>query len=370
MALSQRVNELIPRRAVLGALMFFACMFSYVIRTNLSIIIVAMVAGKKGGATRGPECNADGFVNYTAVANQSLMTTALPDYGPRYPWSQNVVGLILAAYFYGTLPSSVPGGMLAEKFGGARVVAFATLIPAVLNLLMPYAADAHYMLLVILRFIMGFFGVSLYKRFFLGFDMKNAGVLTGLPYITRLLAGVLFALAGDFCRRKSVMTTGWIRRIFMIFSHVLPAICLILISYAGCNRFTAIAMMTLALTFNGAACQTSLQNHQDLAPNFAGSLYGIMNTFGSFSGFIIPAILGVLINEHNGMLEWRVMFWISSIVFASATLLFWIFGSAEVQPWNDLSIGLKTANIEVAEEQKRINSKEAEANEEEENEKL
>ncbi|XP_014218028.1 vesicular glutamate transporter 1-like, partial [Copidosoma floridanum] len=204
----------------------------------------------------------------------------------------------------------------------------------------------------------------------LGFDMKNAGVLTGLPYITRLLAGVLFALAGDFCRRKSVMTTGWIRRIFMIFSHVLPAICLILISYAGCNRFTAIAMMTLALTFNGAACQTSLQNHQDLAPNFAGSLYGIMNTFGSFSGFIIPAILGVLINEHNGMLEWRVMFWISSIVFASATLLFWIFGSAEVQPWNDLSIGLKTANIEVAEEQKRINSKEAEANEEEENEKL
>ena len=56
--------------------------------------------------------------------------------------------------------------------------------------------------------------------------------------------------------------------------------------------------MILALTFNGAACQTSLQNHQDLAPNFAGSLYGIMNTFGSFSGFIIPAIIGALTNEH------------------------------------------------------------------------
>ena len=37
------VLEKIPRRAVLGSLMFFACMFSYVIRTNLSINIVAMV---------------------------------------------------------------------------------------------------------------------------------------------------------------------------------------------------------------------------------------------------------------------------------------------------------------------------------------
>jgi ACS family sodium-dependent inorganic phosphate cotransporter len=69
-------------------------------------------------------------------------------------------------------------------------------------------------------------------------------------------------------------------------------------TYAGCDRILAVAMMILALTFNGAACQTNLQNHQDLAPNFAGSLYGIMNTFGSFSGFIIPAIIGALTNEH------------------------------------------------------------------------
>lgn len=31
------------------------------------------------------------------------------------------------------------------------------------------------------------------------------------------------------------------------------------------------------------------------------------------------------------------MFWISSAVFTSATILFWLFGSAEIQPWNDLS---------------------------------
>lgn len=76
-----------------------------------------------------------------------------------------------------------------------------------------------------------------------------------------------------------------------------PAVCLVIMTYVGCDATTAIIMLILALAFNGAACQTSLQNHQDLAPNYAGSLYGIMNTFGSFPGFIIPPIIGALTNE-------------------------------------------------------------------------
>lgn len=81
-------------------------------------------------------------------------------------------------------------------------------------------------------------------------------------------------------------------------AHMGPALALIVMTYAGCDAITAMIMLIVALTFNGAACQTNLQNHQDLAPNYAGSLYGIMNTFGSFPGFIIPPIIGALTNER------------------------------------------------------------------------
>lgn len=81
-------------------------------------------------------------------------------------------------------------------------------------------------------------------------------------------------------------------------AHMGPAFALIVMTYVGCDAITAIVMLIVALSFNGAACQTNLQNHQDLAPNYAGSLYGIMNTFGSFPGFIIPAIIGALTNER------------------------------------------------------------------------
>lgn len=46
------------------------------------------------------------------------------------------------------------------------------------------------------------------------------------------------------------------------------------------------------------------------------------------------------------------MFWISAIVFTSATILFWLFGSAEIQPWNDST---HTKVPTVGDEEKHIN---------------
>ncbi|XP_053989030.1 sialin-like [Hylaeus volcanicus] len=500
MASFRTIKERIPRRGVLGAMMFLACMFSYMIRTNLSITIVAMVnaTSKDGGS--GPACS---VVPLNSTENR---TTIVNDYGERYEWNQHIQGLLLSAYFYGTLPASVPAGLLAEKYGGSTVVAFATLVPAALNILMPWAAHLHYGVVFLLRFLMGFFGAAVYpalhamiarwvppseKGMFiwtmqggpfgtvvtfalcgqiisaygwstayyvtsglilifyvlwiyliydtpdnhpgiterektyikeqigttvskqkvklpvkdvvtsvpflallwahfanmwgiyfiatngpkytlevLGFNMKSGGFITGLPYIARLGAGVVFAAAGDYVRRKNILTLGWIRKIFMLFSHIGPAVALIIMTYAGCDATVAMVMLIVALTFNGAACQTSLQNHQDLAPNYAGSLYGIMNTFGSFPGFIIPPIIGALTNERNGIEEWRIMFWISAAVFISATVLFWLFGSAEIQPWNDLNQQKVSQVLEEEEQMTEIPAKELQVEEEEENERL
>lgn len=441
----------------------------------------------------------------TQTSISSNKTIELKDYGERYDWTQPIQGLLLSGYFYGVLPASIPAGLLAEKYGGSKVVAFATLIPAVLNLLMPWAASLHYGFVFVLRFMMGFFGGAVYpalhamiarwvppseKGMFvwtmqggpfgtvvtfalcgqvisalgwkaayyvtsglmlvfyalwvyliydtpdlhpgitekeksyikeqigtaisknkvqlpvrsivksipflvllwahfanmwgiyfiatngpkytlevLGFNMKSGGFLTGLPYIARLTAGVLFAAVGDHIRKKGWLSLEWIRKIFMLFSHMGPAVSLIIMTYAGCDHVVAMLMLILALAFNGAACQTSLVNHQDLAPNFAGSLYGIMNTFGSFPGFIIPLIIGALTSERNGIEEWRVMFWLSAGVFISATVLFWFFGSAQIQPWNDLS---QTKSEEIAEEEKQMTALETKElqTDNEENERL
>lgn len=66
------------------------------------------------------------------------------------------------------------------------------------------------------------------------------------------------------------------------------------------------------------------------------------------------------------------MFWISAAVFFSATIMFWLFGSADIQPWNDYDQVKKVANI--SEEEKQINDvtvkESATEDEAEENERL
>lgn len=52
------------------------------------------------------------------------------------------------------------------------------------------------------------------------------------------------------------------------------------------------------------------------------------------------------------MEEWRPVFWISAIIFFSSTILFWIFGSGEVQSWNE-SLGRQV----VPDEEKEMTGK-------------
>lgn len=64
------------------------------------------------------------------------------------------------------------------------------------------------------------------------------------------------------------------------------------------------------------------------------------------------------------------MFYISAGVFASATLLFWLFGSAEIQPWNDLGANKEPINLVEEEKPIAVPAVVPTTEEEEENEKL
>lgn len=55
--------------------------------------------------------------------------------------------------------------------------------------------------------------------------------------------------------------------------------------------------MTISLGFNGAATASNLQNSQDLAPNYAGTLYGIINCIGTTPGIFSPMIVAAFTKE-------------------------------------------------------------------------
>lgn len=131
----------------------------------------------------------------------------------------------------------------------------------------------------------------------LGFELSAAGVISALPYLARLFFATIFGVVGDCVLAKKVMATTTIRKFFSIFSHIIPGVLLVLLVYVGCSTALSVTLITLSMGFNGAATLTNLQNHQDLAPNYAGTLYGIANFVGSTAGFFTPMITAYYTSE-------------------------------------------------------------------------
>ncbi|XP_037825663.1 sialin [Lucilia sericata] len=439
----------IPKRFNVAVMLFMACLMSYMMRVNLSINIIAMVENTDANSTE-----------------------ILPDYGPRYNWTQSDQAMLLGAYFYGYMITSLPAGMLAENLGGKPVAGYSCLAAGVLTALTPLAASWDKWAVWVIRFAIGFltgvvypcchslisrwsppdekgkfvaslmggtFGtvitwpisgviienmgwdwafymvgifvvivcgawfmfvaespaahrtisikerehiekslgdtVSTKKRwppykalvlslpfwslmllhygsmwglFFLitatpkflsevlGFNLASAGFLSSLPHLARLLCAFGFGAVADLIRRKDWLSVTKMRKVFCLPSHVIPGILLIILAYFGKDPYVCVAIMTVSLGFNGAATASNLQNSQDLAPNYAGTLYGIINCVGTTPGIFSPIIVAAFTKENNTIEQWHYVFIIGAAAYIIPAFIYWIFGSGKIQKWNEL----------------------------------
>ena len=73
---------------------------------------------------------------------------------------------------------------------------------------------------------------------------------------------------------------------------------MLVLAFWGREAYACVAIMTLSLGFNGAATVTNLQNSQDLAPNYAGTIYGFINCLGTTPGIFSPLIVAAFTKEQ------------------------------------------------------------------------
>ncbi|KAH8389345.1 hypothetical protein KR215_005604, partial [Drosophila sulfurigaster] len=170
----------------------------------------------------------------------------------------------------------------------------------------------------------------------LGFELSSAGFLSSLPHIARLLAAFGFGSIADWIRRKGWWTITFTRKIFCVPSHIMPGIMLVILAFFGREPYVCVAIMTISLGFNGAATSSNLANSQDLAPNFAGTMYGIINCLGTTPGFFSPLIVAAFTSESNTIDDWFWIFIIGAAAYILPAIFFWIFGSGKIQKWNEV----------------------------------
>jgi len=122
-------------------------------------------------------------------------------------------------------------------------------------------------------------------------------------------------------------------------------------AHYGCDRVASVVIFTVALTINGAVTAGYLGNGLDIAPNFSGTIFGIANTFSSVGGFLSSFMVGTITYKNQTYAQWSIIFWILAAIYCTGALMFVLFGTAELQEWNNpFSDGPKKNNEISAEE--------------------
>ncbi|XP_024877927.1 putative inorganic phosphate cotransporter [Temnothorax curvispinosus] len=136
----------LPQRWIFAIMGFLAVLNAYTMRICLSITITEMTIPIDHNYTDSscPD-------NIESEANNTTVDTT-----DRYDWDERTQGLILSSFYWGYVITHLPGGMLAERFGGKYSLGLGMLSTAIFTLLTPVVVKwGEATGLVVLRILMG-----------------------------------------------------------------------------------------------------------------------------------------------------------------------------------------------------------------------
>ncbi|KAK2966137.1 hypothetical protein RJ640_018390 [Escallonia rubra] len=90
-------------------------------------------------------------------ADRVVMSVAIVPLAAKYGWSSSFLGIVQSSFLWGYIFSSVIGGVLVDKYGGKRVLAWGVAFWSLATLLTPWAANHSTTSLLAVR---AFFGLA------------------------------------------------------------------------------------------------------------------------------------------------------------------------------------------------------------------
>ncbi|KAL6443630.1 hypothetical protein ACFW04_001629 [Cataglyphis niger] len=136
----------LPQRWVFAFMGFLAILNAYTMRVCLSITITEMAYPIHVNYK-------DDTCPYNTTNNKNEND---PKDAQRYDWDEHTQGLILSSFYWGYVLTHLPGGILAEKFGGKYSLGLGILSTAIFTLLTPVVVEwGDWIGLMVLRIFMG-----------------------------------------------------------------------------------------------------------------------------------------------------------------------------------------------------------------------
>ncbi|KAJ9591417.1 hypothetical protein L9F63_002023 [Diploptera punctata] len=170
----------------------------------------------------------------------------------------------------------------------------------------------------------------------LHFDLEKSGTMSALPYVTSGITCVLSSYTSNWLRERGYISRITSYRIFNAICSYGSSICLILITFSGCDSTLIVILLMAAVGIAGFFQGGSILNHIDLGSNFAGTLSGIYLTLVTMMGIFSPSVTGYIVNEQETLSQWKIVFYLGAGISSCCCTLYLFFGKANSQHWNIL----------------------------------
>ncbi|KAF5931043.1 hypothetical protein HYC85_031916 [Camellia sinensis] len=216
--------------------------------------------------------------------------------------NQSNKGTILSAFYYGYASSQVPGGWIAQKIGGRRVLLLSFVLWTLTCALVPLDPN-RVIILVMARLLVGvaqgFIFPSIHNVLAQWIPpherSRSVSCTTSGMYLGAALGMLVLPILVEFWGAQSVfhvesaLGTMWCWNNLMLASIALMVLPHFRTS-DGAVYCSSVALGSLALARVGFAI-----NHMDIAPRYAGIVIGVSNTAGTLAGVIGVDLTGKLL---------------------------------------------------------------------------
>jgi len=219
-----------------------------------------------------------------------------------------------------------------KNVNNLRLFADAITTPAMLaNMLMEFANT--WGLIVLLTY-----GPTFMKEV-LNFDLKDNGLLSSLPWLCRFLFAQVIGIISGYLIKKQAVTPFKMQKLNSVVATLIPGIGMIWFSFTTEDTALCMFILSISFGFNGACVVGHALNNMTIAPNRAGTAYGLSNGCGNMAGFLAPLAIAAILGEghdpEESLNRWKIVFGIPLVLYSLSLATFFTFGSGEVQEFNN-----------------------------------
>ncbi|XP_052832455.1 sialin isoform X1 [Octopus bimaculoides] len=175
--------------------------------------------------------------------------------------------------------------------------------------------------------------LPLYMKEALNVETKSNGLMSSAPWIGQAISMPLLGRLADFIRSKNCLSTRSVRVLFQTMCFIFSAILFSSVGFLKCDQASLVGFLFL---FSGVMLSLYIGgfnvNHVDIAPKYAGVLYGITNTFSSLPGFVAP-ITARELTPNGTQKEWQIVLSLCAGFSVLGAIVYAIMAKGEIQEW-------------------------------------